>query len=67
MRIINKYWVMLACGFLGVSCYEDKGNYDYVPVDELFPVAISGLKDEVDVLVGEELKLYLENVMAEDY
>lgn len=35
MRIINKYWVMLACGFLGVSCYEDKGNYDYAEIETI--------------------------------
>ncbi|HJF69870.1 MAG TPA: hypothetical protein K8V05_03850 [Butyricimonas virosa] len=51
------YMFALLVASLVMGCIDDKGNYDYVPVDELFPVAISGLKDEVDVLVGEELKL----------
>ena len=35
------------------SCIDDKGNYDYLPEEEVLPGSISGLEENYDVLFGE--------------
>ena len=50
---------------LTVSCYEDKGNYDYHPINE---VKISGIKeDPCEILRWDTLKIpvTLENSLNE--
>ena len=45
MKKIN-YTLILMLLFLSASCYEDKGNYDYYPINE---VGISGIEKEYDI------------------
>lgn len=45
---------LLACTALAaVSCIGDTGNYDYVDKDEIMPVKISGLEDELNFTIFE--------------
>ncbi|MDR1415718.1 MAG: hypothetical protein LBI96_07905 [Odoribacteraceae bacterium] len=37
--------IALACISCMYACVNDKGNYDYIPKEGLFPVEITGLKD----------------------
>ncbi|MFR3329867.1 MAG: PKD-like family lipoprotein [Odoribacter splanchnicus] len=39
------------------GCIDDRGNYDYLPSDEVWSVKISGLLSADTCLVGDELKL----------
>lgn len=39
------------------GCIDDRGNYDYIPVDEVFPVRISGLDTTFDCLVGDIVRV----------
>ncbi|MDR2414677.1 MAG: hypothetical protein LBD64_06800 [Odoribacteraceae bacterium] len=58
MKNRNKAWI-LAILFLAGACVEDSGNYDYIPVDEIFPVEISGLADTT-FLLGTTVELHPE-------
>ena len=49
--------IYLLCIMLGVlfcRCAEDKGNYDYTPVDEL---TITGIDGTYTKIVGDSLKI----------
>ena len=39
--------------FALASCIDDKGNYDYLPKEEVLPGSISGLEDSYSVLFGD--------------
>jgi len=39
------------------GCIDDRGNYEYLPSDEVWPVKISGLASADTCLVGDELKM----------
>ena len=61
-RIYAFFWMIV---LLTVSCYEDKGNYDYHPINE---VKISGIKeDPYEILRWDTLKIpvTLENSLNE--
>ena len=52
IRIYAFFWMIV---LLTVSCYEDKGNYDYHPINE---VKISGIKeDPYEILRWDTLKI----------
>jgi hypothetical protein len=57
MKNNYKSWslLLLLLSIVG-ACFEDSGNYDYIPVDEIFPVEISGLAD-TSFLLGTTAKL----------
>lgn len=62
IRIYAFFWMIV---LLTVSCYEDKGNYDYHPINE---VKISGIKeDPYEILRWDTLKIpvTLENSLNE--
>lgn len=52
MKTKNIFWgsvvLMLLSGLW--SCIDDRGNYDYIGMDELFPVRISGFEDTAVVM-----------------
>ena len=53
IRIYAFFWMIV---LLTVSCYEDKGNYDYHPINE---VKISGIKeDPYEILRWDTLKIH---------
>ena len=43
--------------FALTNCIDDKGNYDYLPKEEVLPGSISGLEEHYDVLFGETVHL----------
>lgn len=47
--------ILLALGvvLLAASCVEDKGNYDYEPVEAVKPLEISGVEDAVYEMAGQ--------------
>lgn len=55
---MKKIWIYIVvfCGLMigANSCYEDKGNYDYVSLPE---IGLEGLKDEYTVVQLDTLKL----------
>lgn len=38
------------------GCIDDRGNYDYLPSSEVFPVKITGLDTSYDCLVGDVIR-----------
>ena len=46
---------LLAMAFIA-GCIDDRGNYDYIPSSEVFPVEITGLDTNYDCLVGDILR-----------
>ncbi|MDR2413893.1 MAG: hypothetical protein LBD64_02775 [Odoribacteraceae bacterium] len=44
-----KTFTLLTCALLLVSCYRDKGNYDYTPVSD---IEISGLEESYILVTG---------------
>lgn len=46
---------LLAMAFIA-GCIDDRGNYDYIPSSEVFPVEITGLDTSYDCLVGDILR-----------
>ena len=46
---------LLAIAFIA-GCIDDRGNYDYVPANEVFPVKISGLDTSFDCMVGDVIR-----------
>ena len=43
--------------FVLTACIDDRGNYDYMPVDEVVPAKISGLEENYDFLFGSTYQL----------
>ena len=39
------------------GCIDDRGNYDYISSDEVFPVKITGLDTSFNCLVGDVLRV----------
>ena len=46
---------LLAMAFIA-GCIDDRGNYDYIPSSEVFPVKITGLDTSYDCLVGDTIR-----------
>lgn len=46
---------LLAIAFIA-GCIDDRGNYDYVPANEVFPVKISRLDTSFDCMVGDVIR-----------
>jgi len=53
MKIIN-IGILLMCISIFSGCYKDKGNYDYVELNE---IEISGLKESYDLFILDTLRL----------
>lgn len=54
MRYYIGICCMLAIAFLA-GCIDDRGNYDYIPSSEVFPVKITGLDTSYECLVGDTI------------
>lgn len=50
----NKYIICLLVSLLFLNCAEDKGNYVYVPIDEL---QIDGIESFYAIIPGDSLKI----------
>lgn len=59
MKKYIELFCLLAIAFVA-GCIDDRGNYDYVPTDEVFPVKITGLDTSYDCLVGDVIRATLE-------
>lgn len=46
---------LLAIAFI-VGCIDDRGNYDYIPSNEVFPVKITGLDTNYECLIGDIIR-----------
>lgn len=46
---------LLVIAFIA-GCIDDRGNYDYIPSSEVFPVKITGLDTSYDCLVGDVIR-----------
>lgn len=55
MRKYIGIYCLLAMAFI-VGCIDDRGNYDYIPSDKVFPVEITGLDTSYDCLVGDIIR-----------
>lgn len=40
-----------------IGCIDDRGNYDYIPLSEVFPVKITGVDTSYDCLVGDVIRV----------
>jgi hypothetical protein len=49
----------IACAFIACTnaCVDDRGNYDYLPVEEIFPAEILGLEDDLSFQIGTTVEL----------
>lgn len=54
MNRIKIFFLLFVMVILSVSCYEDKGNYDYHPINE---VSISGIHQEYEIERWDTLKI----------
>ena len=45
---------LLSVLFFGAACHDDKGNYDYRPINE---IEISGIKEEYEMKLGERITI----------
>lgn len=56
--ILKKIWVA-AVLVLAVSCIDDKGHYDYIPIDELHPVSIEidGIEDGLVFIANQTVRI----------
>jgi hypothetical protein len=60
MKSRNILWIItLACISCMSACVDDRGNYDYIPKENVFPVEISGLQDS-SFLVRSTVELHPE-------
>lgn len=55
-NIFNFSFTLLMAFALG-ACIDDKGNYDYSDADEIFPVQIEGMDEDITVSQGAVLKI----------
>lgn len=55
MKKYIELFCLLAIAFVA-GCIDDRGNYDYIPMDEVFPVKITGLDTSYDCLVGDVIR-----------
>lgn len=57
MKRISAY-LYICCSFAAIlcciSCYDDKGNYDYQEINEL---KLSGLEEEYTIRVGDPITI----------
>ena len=54
MSNIKLFSLLVSMVILSVSCYEDKGNYDYHPINE---VTISGVAEAYEIERWDTLKI----------
>ena len=54
-RIFILQMIFLVTAIFGLgSCYDDKGNYDYTPIDE---ISVEGIQNSYSALVGGKLEI----------